>query len=144
FENRAEQLHRWYDVYAFRFGEPEKRQVAILFNDITGRKEVEEGLRSSQERFRTVMETANDAIVSADSDGNIIQFNKAAERTFGYTMDEAIGKPLTLLMPFKFHEAHRSGFARFLSTGVAHVVGRTVELAGRRKDGSEFPLELSL
>jgi len=101
-------------------------------------------LRESQRQFQTVTDTANDAIVSADSRGRIIYFNKAAERIFGYRSDEAVGQPLTVLMPEKFHDPHRRGFERFIATGEAHVIGKTVELEGKRKDGGEFPLDLSL
>jgi PAS domain S-box-containing protein len=100
--------------------------------------------KSAEEKFRAVAETANDAIVSADSNGNIIYFNKAAGRIFGYSEGDAVGRPLTLLMPERFHDAHRQGLRRFLSTGEAHVIGKTVELVGTRRDGTEFPLELSL
>lgn len=98
----------------------------------------------AEEKFRAVAETANDAIVSADSSGNITYFNNGAERMFGYSAVEAAGKPLTLLMPKHFHDAHRQGLQRFLATGQARVIGKTVELIGEKKDGSEFPLELSL
>src|SRR5207302_1156101 len=76
--------------------------------------------------------------------GDITYFNPGAQRIFGYTADEVSGKPLTTLMPERFRDAHRAGLARYLATGEARVVGRTVELAGRRKDGTEFPLDLSL
>ena len=98
----------------------------------------------SEERFRNLAETASDAILSADSSGKIIYFNPAAERIFSYSSTEIIGQPLTLLMPERFHDPHRQGLDRFLRTGEARVIGKTVELAGRRKDGTEFPLELSL
>ncbi|MGH7831575.1 MAG: sensor histidine kinase, partial [Candidatus Binatia bacterium] len=104
----------------------------------------EEGLKASEEKFRAVAETANDAIVSADSNGNITYFNSGAERMFGYSGGDAVGKPLTVLMPERFHPRHQEGLKRFLSTGEARVVGKTVELVGRRKDQTEFPLELSL
>jgi PAS domain S-box-containing protein len=100
--------------------------------------------KQAEEKFRVVAETANDAIVTADVRGNITYFNKGAERMFGYSASDVIGQPLALLMPERFHDAHRQGFRRFLSTGEAHVVGKTVELVGRRKRGEEFPLELSL
>jgi PAS domain S-box-containing protein len=108
------------------------------------RKYAEEALRASEERFRALAETANDAIVSADQQGNIIHWNKGAERTFGYSAAETLGKPLTIIMPERFRAAHRQGLERYRSTGEAHVIGKTVELVGRRKDGTEFPLELSL
>jgi PAS domain S-box-containing protein len=101
-------------------------------------------LQGSEERFRAVTETASDAVISADGRGDIIYFNPAAQRIFGYSVEEAVNQPLILLMPERFHEAHQRGLRRFLKTGEAHVIGKTVELAGKRKDGTEFPLELSL
>jgi PAS domain S-box-containing protein len=101
-------------------------------------------LSDSREQFRAVAETANDAIVTADREGRIVYFNRAATRLFGYSADEATGQPITLLMPAEFHQAHRQGLARFIAGGESKVISKTVELAGRRKDGGEFPLELSL
>lgn len=101
-------------------------------------------IQSSEARFRAVSDTANDAVVSADSSGDIVYFNPAAERIFGRDQYEVIGKSLTLLMPERFRAPHVEGFSRFLETGESRVVGSTVELVGRRKDGTEFPLELSL
>ena len=98
----------------------------------------------SEERFRNLAETASDAILSADSSGKIIYFNPAAERIFSYSSTEIIGQPLTLLMPERFHDPHRQGLDRFLRTGEARVIGKTVELAARRKNGSEFPIALAL
>src|SRR5437870_8793937 len=112
--------------------------------ELDARKRAEEALQKSEEGFRAVAETAADAIVSADKRGHITYFNPGAERIFGYAARDVIGRPLTLLMPQRFHDAHRQGLARFLTTGEARVVGRTVELVGQRKDGTEFPLELSL
>jgi PAS domain S-box-containing protein len=101
-------------------------------------------LQQSQEQLRAATETANDAIVSADGNGNIINFNQVATRVFGYSVDETIGRPLTLLMPERLRDGHRAGMARYLATGEARLIGRTTTLTGRRKDGSEFPMELSL
>ena len=101
-------------------------------------------LEQSEKRIRAITETAMDAIVSADSRGHIMYFNRSAERIFGYSSSEASGQPLTLLMPERFHSAHLKGLERFLATREAHVIGKSVELMGRRKDGSEFPLSLSL
>jgi len=110
----------------------------------TQRRQAEEQRHAIEERFRVVAETANDAIVSADSRGHITYFNKAAERMFRHAAADVLGKPLTVIMPERFHDAHQRGLARFLSTGEARVIGKTVELAGKRKDGSAFPVELSL
>ncbi len=101
-------------------------------------------LQASEERFRSVAETANDAFISANREGNIIHWNNGAERIFGYDAAEVLGKPLTLIMPQSLHTAHRQGMQRYLTTGDSHVIGKTVELTGRRKDGNEFPLDLSL
>lgn len=101
-------------------------------------------LKASERKFRLVAETAYDAIVSADASGTIRYFNHAAERMFGYGAGELLDQPLTLLMPERYQDAHRGGLERYLRTGEARVIGKTVTLAGRRKDGSEFPLELSL
>jgi PAS domain S-box-containing protein len=98
----------------------------------------------SEEKFRNLAETASDAILSADSYGKIVYFNPAAERIFSYSLTEIIGQPLTLLMPERFRDPHQQGMDRFLRTGEARVIGKTIELAARRKNGSEFPIELAL
>lgn len=101
-------------------------------------------LRESEERFRSVVQSATDAIVLADHRGIIISWNASAERLFGYLEEEVLGQPLTMLMPDRYRKAHQGGIQRFHSTGTPHVIGKTVELCGLRKDGREFPLELSL
>jgi PAS domain S-box-containing protein len=108
-----------------------------------GRRPVEEH-SADEERLRAILETAPDAIVTADGSGRIVGFNRAAERTFGLPAAKALGAPLTTLMPERFHADHRAGLERFLATREPHVIGRTVELAGVKADGEEFPLELSL
>jgi PAS domain S-box-containing protein len=118
--------------------------VAAQVGSLIEGKEAEGTLRSSEERFRAVAENAKDAIVSANSRGEITYLNPAAQHVFGYSASEALGQPLTLLMPERLRDAHRQGLKRFVSTGEAHVIGKTVELAGRTKHGHEFPVELSL
>ncbi|MBV9124818.1 MAG: PAS domain S-box protein [Planctomycetes bacterium] len=118
--------------------------VANILTTVLKRARAEEALRASEERFRAVAETANDAVISGNSAGIITYFNKAAQRIFGYSEAEAIGRPITLLMPERFQPLHEGGMARFLATRKPRLIGRTVELTGTRKDGREFPLELSL
>lgn len=101
-------------------------------------------LKESEERYRSVMESANDGIVSTDWQGCIISWNKAAERLFGYRSDEILGQYLEVLMPERYRAAHNAGFKNHLSTGESSVLGRTVELRGLHRSGREFPLELSL
>lgn len=89
------------------------------------------------------MDTATEAIIIADSDSTIESFNLAAKHIFGYDTEEAVGMPLTALMPERFRDLHCGGMQRYLATGESRVIGNTVELSGLRKDGAEFPLELS-
>ncbi len=103
-----------------------------------------EALEHSEERYRSLVQTANDAIISADSQGNIVFWNKSAETIFAYLADEMIGKPISLIMPERFRGAHQRGMQRMITTGEKHILGKTVEMVGLRKDGSEFPVELSL
>ncbi len=114
------------------------------FRDVTERKRAEEAIRESQERFRSVAHAANDAIISADCSGRIISWNKGAHTIFGYSEEEALGEPLIMLMPERYRDAHQKGFERFYSTGESRIIGKTVELDGLRKDGTEFPVELSI
>src|SRR5213592_591421 len=107
-------------------------------------RQTEEKVRASEEKFRALADTAKDAIISADSRGNIIYFNPGAEHIFGSPASRVLGQPLTLLMPERFHPAFWCGLERFLSKGEAHVIGTTVEFAGKTLEGREFPLELSL
>jgi PAS domain S-box-containing protein len=103
-----------------------------------------ESLEASELRFRSVVETASAAIVTADNRGKITFCNRAAETIFGYTAEEMIGAPLTQIMPERFWAAHRAGMHRVLVTGKTRLAGETVETIGARKNGNEFPLELSL
>src|SRR5439155_894389 len=103
-----------------------------------------EALTASERRARQLTEASLDGIVVADDEGRIILFNPAAERTFGYPAAEVLGEPLTCLMPAEFHERHGAGVGRFVENREARLVGRTVQVAGRRKDGTQFPLELAL
>jgi PAS domain S-box-containing protein len=115
----------------------DKRYYTGIIRDISERKQAEQ-------KFRSVTESAIDAIISADHTGCIISWNKAATNILGYTGEEAVGQRLELIIPERFHEAHRNGMARFTQTGDAHVIGKTVELAARTKSGEEVPIELSL
>ncbi|MEE8359189.1 MAG: PAS domain S-box protein, partial [Candidatus Hydrothermarchaeales archaeon] len=124
----------------------EDRPIGIVSvsHDITERKHMEEALLESEEHFRSVVQTASDGIISLDNHGDIVSWNPAADTIFGYLSDEAVGKPLTFFMPERFRKAHQNGIKRLVSTRKAKIVGKTVEMTGLRKNGREFPLELSL
>jgi PAS domain S-box-containing protein len=104
----------------------------------------EQSLISS--RLAAIVSTALDAVIVADWDGKIIDFNSAAEKTFGFTRDEAIGQPMEdLIVPDYLKDAHRSGMERYRSTGDKRVIGKgRVQLEARRKNGEIFPVELSI
>jgi PAS domain S-box-containing protein len=119
--------------------------VAVLTSAVGRRFSIQTfKLHEREKRMLAITQTAPDAIISADSGGRITYFNPAAERIFGYSSDEASGQPLTLLMPERFHSAHRADLKRFLATKETPVIGKSIELVGRRKSGNEFPLSLSL
>jgi PAS domain S-box-containing protein len=126
---------------------PGMRDVApFLFavvEDITQRKQEESARRDSEERYRVVVETANDAVVSADERGAIQFANPATMRVFGYDPAELIGKPLTVLMPEFMRKLHENGFRRYLTTGQRHINWQSNEFTGLRKNGQEFPVEVS-
>lgn len=104
----------------------------------------EHALHESEARFRSLVEAATDSIVLADHNGHILSWNRAASHLFGYTDEEVRGQSLSILMPPRHRAAHERGLARVRDTGESRLIGRLVELEGLRKDGSEFPLELSL
>ena len=101
-------------------------------------------LNESEERFRSLVESATDAIIVGDGHGLIVSWNRSASKLFGYADEEMIGQPLTLLMPARYHHAHEQGLARMESTGKGCGMGSVLELHGLNKDGTEFPIELSL
>ena len=115
-----------------------------IFRDVTDRRAGDEGLRASELKFRSVAQSAVNAIISADSQSTITSWNEAAQRIFGYQEHEILGKSILLLMPERFRDAHAKEVERLRLTGQPHVIGKTVELVGLRKDGNEFPIELSL
>jgi PAS domain S-box-containing protein len=121
-----------------------RRANTELEREITDRRQASAALRASEERFRAITESANDAIISADESGRIVSWNARAETIFGYHADEVLGSPLTRLMPARHHTTLRHRFAEWSASGESHLAGKTVEFAGVRKDGSEFPLEISL
>lgn len=148
-EDTVGALSRGAFAYIIKPYNPEELQVvlrrAVGIQALAVKAErVERDLSASEERFKSVVETANDAIILANRSGHIVFWNDAARRMFGYTHEEVAGKPLTILMPTRFRTAHEEGFERLRATGVARVIGRTIEVYGLKKDGSEFPAELSI
>ena len=102
-------------------------------------------LRHSEGRHRAILETALDCIITIDAAGRVVEFNPAAERTFGLEREAALGLDLVeLIVPPALRGAHRQGLERYLATGESHILGRRVEMSAVRADGSEFPAELAV
>jgi PAS domain S-box-containing protein len=145
FENTSDGRSYANTVYPIfgRHGNIEK--LAICTRDVTDRKRTEEVIRESEERFRSISSSAQDALIMMDSAGNISFWNEAAERIFGYTQKEVLDQDLhRLLVPKKYLEAFKEGFKTFKDTGQGSAIGKTIEMSALRKDGTEFPVELSL
>ena len=120
-------------------------QITHLTAVAIERQRTEAALRTAKARFEGILDIADDAIISVDSEQRIRLFNQGAERVFGYPASEVVGKPLDLLIPQRFGTAHRRHIEEFAqSPDVARPMGHRREVAGRRKDGREFPAEASI
>jgi PAS domain S-box-containing protein len=124
--------------------QPIPEGIFILSFDITSRKQAEEKLKYSEDKFRDLTETAFDAIILMDENGHIVSWNRGAELIFGYQKEEVMGRSLTLIMPEKFRSRHQEGMERYITTGEKKVIGKVVELEGIRKNGEIFPIEISI
>lgn len=119
--------------------------AVLVFRDVAERRQAEKELQASEARKRAMFETALDSIIKMDQAGIVVDFNPAAEKTFGYCSSEAIGRELAeLIIPVRLREQHRQGLAHFLATGEGPVLGRHLELTALHADGSEFPVEVAI
>jgi PAS domain S-box-containing protein len=118
--------------------------VMATIHDITRRKKAEAALQESEARMRAIFDTAVDAIVTIDDRGIIDRFNHAAERVFGYLEAEVTGNNVSMLMPPPHREMHDRYIAHYLQTGEKKIIGIGREVLGQRKDGTTFPMELSV
>jgi PAS domain S-box-containing protein len=130
------------DLQYSRAGERPLFMALIL--DITERREAERELVESRERLRAVVDTAVDGIITIDERGFMETVNPAAERIFGYTSEEMVGRNVSMLMPEPYHSEHDGYLERYLRTGERKIIGIGRAVPGRRSDGSTFPLELSV
>ena len=138
------QLSRSFDEMAVNF----KKVTASrdeLNREIVVHKRLEETLRENEEKFQAVITAAHNAVIMIDDDDRILIWNDAAERIFGHSRQEALGKRAHILLaPSSYREKSLLEFPRWRETGQGAAVGKTVELSALRKDGTEFPVELSL
>ncbi|OEK00915.1 hypothetical protein BFP97_05045 [Roseivirga sp. 4D4] len=108
-------------------------------------KEAEEELRDNENKLRKILDSAIDGVITIDTKGIVTEWNRQAEVIFGYTADEAIGKPLTdTIIPPNFREAHDRGMKHYLKTGEGPVLNQKIEISAIRKNGEEFPIELAI
>jgi two-component system, LuxR family, sensor kinase FixL len=121
-----------------------ERKFTGMLHDLSGRVQLEERLRGSEARWRSIVQSAVDGIVVIDAYGRIEAFNPAAERLFGYSEQELLGQNVNTLMPQPYRDEHDRYLARYLATGVKKIIGTGREVAGQRRDGTTFPLQLSV
>jgi len=115
------------------------RSYGGIIRDVSSRVKLEDELRSAEARTRSIMESANDGIITADSKGLILTWNKAASSIFGFDQAEVTGKPLTIIIPEEYKSPHEQGIERVSGGGEHHVIGKTAELSGLHKDGHLIP-----
>jgi PAS domain S-box-containing protein len=117
----------------------------IVAQDITERTRAEAALVQSEARKAAILDSVFDCIITMDADGTVTEFNAAAERTFGYTKAEAIGRRLAdLIIPPRLQNAQTAGLAHYLATGEGPLLGKLIEITAMRSDRSEIPVELAI
>ena len=113
--------------------------------EIAERKSAEEALRETEAREAAILASALDCIITMDHEGKIVEFNPAAERTFGYARADAVGKSLSeLIIPLSLREKYHRNLANYLSTGKGLVLDKRIETSALRADGTEFPVEIAI
>lgn len=125
------------------FGEP-CQGVIVAIEDVSERKLAEERLRGSEATTRAILEAAVDGIITIDAQARIETFNRAAERIFGFTAAEVVGKNVNMLMPSPYREAHDQFVGNYLTSGHAKIIGIGREVVGLRRDGTTFPMDLAV
>jgi diguanylate cyclase (GGDEF)-like protein/PAS domain S-box-containing protein len=134
-----------------RVREPDEQLLRLMaatgaqIGQFIGRKETEQLVVDSEAEKSAIIESALDCIITIDLQGRIVEFNPAAEATFGYSRKEAIRTPMAdLIIPPRLRGQHAAGLARYLETGEDNILGRRLEMSAMRADGSEFPVELTV
>ena len=119
--------------------------VVLIFRDVTEQRLADRELRASEARKSAILETALDCVITMDHEGKVVEFNPAAEKTFGYSRAEVVGQVLAdFIIPPSLRENHRTGMAHYLATGEGPVLGKRLELPALRADGTVFPVELAI
>jgi PAS domain S-box-containing protein len=121
-----------------------QRKFTGMLHDLTERVRLEGQLGSSEARWKAIIDSAVDGIIVIDAHGRVEAFNPAAERLFGYSAEDVLGCNVDMLMPSPYRDEHDTYLARYLATGRARIIGLGREVQGLRKDGTTFPLHLSV
>ena len=116
----------------------------LIARNLTGERRIDRAFRSGEARWRSIVESAVDGIITIDHRGRIETFNPAAERLFGYSRDEVLGRNVSMLMPAPYQAEHDHYLKRYLDTHDAKIIGIGREVTGLRKDGTTFPMHLSV
>jgi PAS domain S-box-containing protein len=139
------------EFFAAHADEPDERllkamaHIGAQLGRVVERQRAEQALRASEERARLVIDTAYDAFIAIEGHGLVTDWNSQAERTFGWSRQEALGQPLRdLIVPPQYRAAHERGLRHFLATGEGPVLNKHIELSAVRRDGQEFPVELTI
>jgi PAS domain S-box-containing protein len=120
-------------------------QVLGIATDVTDRRRAEEELAASAARYRAIVESSFDGLIVIDAAGRVVEFNRAAERTFGYRREDAVGRRLAdLIVPEHLRAAHTAGLERYVATRVGTVIGRPIEMPAVRADGTQLRVEVSV
>ncbi len=141
--------------YSLRVQKKGRDEIGVLYDSFNNmmdqihlreqeRDKATDSLQRSEELNSSITQSAADAIISINSDGIILAWNYAAEKIFGYSSSEMVNKDLAVIMPAQYRTDHRAGIKRLKNGGKAKLFGRKIELIALRKDGTEFPVELSL
>lgn len=121
-----------------------ERKFTGILHDLSSRLRLEEDLRARESQWRAIINAAVDGIIVIDGDGRIEAFNPSAERLFGHSEADVLGKNVSMLMPSPDREQHDGYLRRYLTTGEARIIGKGREVTGLRRDGTRFPLHLSV
>ena len=132
------------DPYGYIIKPFQEAELKATIEITLSKKEEERRWREEEEKYRFLLENISEGIIAGESRGRVIFWNRGAEAIFGYSVDEAVDKPLTFVMPEEFRRGYQRRIKRVISAGKSEIIGRRFEVFGLRKDGSKFPLELSI
>jgi PAS domain S-box-containing protein len=118
--------------------------VGVISQEITELRRAEQALRESELRNRSILDAALDAVVSMDERGRVTSWNKQAEVLFGWTVEEALGQQMTMIIPERYRAEHQNGMERYRRTGEAPVLGTVLQVEALHRSGREFPIDLAI